>query len=131
RYVSYQVSLPRQTRAWGLVVHGSPGSGKTQLALAVANVLEAYRNAIDGRVRIPAIYITMTGARDARTIFNRVLTSLEAPIAPNMRVSDREKLAMDLMVRAGVRALLVDEIQDVLFTTQNQQRKALDAIKLI
>jgi Bacterial TniB protein len=131
RYVLYQVSLPKQTRAWGLIVHGTPGSGKTQLALSVANRLESFKDVTVDKSRMPAVSITMTGARDARIIFNRVLASLQVPISPTMRIADREKLALDLMIRAQVRALLIDEIQDVLFSTQNQQRKALDAVKLI
>lgn len=131
RYVLYQVSLPRQTRAWGLVVYGTPGSGKTQLSLAVANRLASCKALPGAKPRIPVVSITMTGAKDARTIFNRVLSSLQAPISPTIRNCDREKLAMELMIRGGVRALLIDEIQDVLFSTQYQQRLALDAVKLI
>jgi hypothetical protein len=129
RYVLYQVSLPKQTRTWGLVVHGIPGSGKTQLAHALVSRLESYK--AEGKSRMPAVSITMTGAHDARTIFNRVLAAVGAPVSPTMRISDRESLALDVMKRAGVVALLIDEIQDVLFTTQNQQRRALDAVKLI
>lgn len=130
-HVLYQVSLPIQTRAWGVVVYGEPGSGKTQLSLAVEKRLEEAANKPMTGLRKPVILITMTGAREARTIFNRILDALGAPISPSMRVSDREKLALDLMRRAGVRLLIVDEVQDVLASTARQQRGTLDAIKLI
>jgi hypothetical protein len=130
-HVLYQVGLPIQTRAWGIVVYGEPGSGKTQLSLAVEKRLQdAMKKPYTG-LRKPVILITMTGAREARTIFNRILDALGAPVSPSMRVSDREKLALDLMKRAGVRLLIVDEVQDVLASTARQQRGALDAIKLI
>jgi hypothetical protein len=124
---------PKQTRAWGLGVVATPGAGKTMLAAALLRRLTSAVPAIqaDGRPSIPALMISMTGAREARTINNRILDALKAPYGPNMRLADREVLVLDLLKRADARILIVDEIQDVLSSTARQRRVALDHIKLL
>jgi hypothetical protein len=73
----------------------------------------------------------MTNARDARTLYNRILDRLGAPIMVSARYSDRERQVVNLLRQFDTRLLVVDEIQDILTSTPLQQRFALDAIKFL
>ncbi len=122
---------PPQTRAAGLVVSGSPGSGKSMLASAVERRYGRTRS--DGvlAATMPVLSISMTNAREAKTLYNRMLGALGVPDPGRYVGSDRERRAVELCRAAGVRLLVVDEIQDVLSSTARQQRIALDTLKFL
>lgn len=130
--VEFLLASPRRTRAAGLVVSAPQGSGKTMLAQVVER-----RHGIkaapgpDGRQTYRAVGISMTNARDARTLFNRILDRLGAPASASVRYSDRESQVVRLLGEFGTRLLVVDELQDILTSTARQQRLALDAIKFL
>jgi hypothetical protein len=122
---------PPQTRAAGLVVSGPPGSGKSMLASAVTR---RYGPQMSDGVRaatLPVLSISMTNAREAKTLYSRMLMSLGVPDPARYVGSDRERRALELCRAAGVRLLVVDEIQDVLTSTPRQQRIALDTLKFL
>jgi len=84
-----------------------------------------------GRRTHLAIGISMTGARDARILYNRILERLGAPASVSTRYSERETRVVKLVKQFGSKLLVVDEIQDILTSTSRQQRLALDAIKYL
>jgi hypothetical protein len=129
-HVEYLYTRPPQTRASGLVIMGEPGSGKTKIAHSIVRRAMADASARE-RNAVPVVMISMTGARDARTLFNRILEALGAPDSSRMRMADKEQLVLHLLEGAGTRLLIVDEIQDVLSSTTRRQRAALDTLKLI
>jgi type II secretory pathway predicted ATPase ExeA len=130
-HVEFLRLQPQQTRAAGLVVSGRPGSGKTMLARAV--VRRCPPKAAEGgqTATWPALSINMTGAREAKTLYNRILSQLEVPDPGRYAGSDRERMVLKVCRAAGVRLLIVDEIQDILTSTARQQRIALDTIKFL
>lgn len=130
-HVEYLMRRPPQTRAWGLVVEGEPGSGKTLLAKAIEKNYLPTPATSDAPPSLPVVSISMTGANTARTIHNRILERLGTPIASNLRISEREQLAIRLLGEAGTKLLILDELQDVLRTTPRQRQGTLDAIKLL
>lgn len=130
-HVRFLMAKPRLTRAWGLVVEAPPGQGKTMLASAVSRVFPSDSSRTWGATPIPILAISMTGAREARTIYNRILDALNAAVPRSLRISDREQMTLQLLHEASVRLLILDEIQDVLRTTPRQRQATLDAIKLI
>lgn len=128
----FLMESPRRTRASGLLVSAPQGSGKTMLA----KIIERRHgpkaaSSPDGRRTHRAVCISMTNARDARTLYNRVLDRLGAPVAASARYSDRERQLVRLLGRFQTSLLVVDELQDILTSTPRQQRLALDAIKYL
>jgi hypothetical protein len=119
------------SRASGLVVYGSPGSGKTMLSRAIARRFPPESATATSAATRPVLAISMTGAREAKTLYNRILAALDCPLCANSTGADRERLVLRLCRAASVKLLVVDEIQDVLTSTPRQQRIALDTIKFL
>lgn len=128
----FLMDSPRRTRAAGLIVSAPQGSGKTMLAQVIEHRHGAKPAlAPDGRRTHRAVCISMTNARDARTLYNRVLDRLGAPVTASARYSERERQLIRLFKQFGTDLLVVDELQDILTSTPRQQRLALDAIKYL
>lgn len=129
--IEYLRFAPVQTRAAGLCVFGKPGSGKTMLAKAAMRRFPCEPASELTATTRPVLMISMTGAREAKTLYNRLLAALDCPSAASCTGSDRERLALRLCRAADVRLLIVDEIQDILTSTARQQLIALDTIKFL
>jgi Cdc6-like AAA superfamily ATPase len=130
-HVDFLFHRPPQTRAAGLVVSGKPGSGKTMLAKSLHRRFKPEPATDLSPASVPILVISMTGAREAKTLFNRMLGALGVPDALSYIGSDRERMVLKVCRATRVKMLIVDEIQDILSSTARQQRIALDTIKFL
>ena len=130
-HIEFLFSSPRKSRANGLVVSGKPGSGKTMIAHAVKRRHPPLPPEGGQAACLPVVFISMTGAREAKTLYNRMLAELGVPDASRYVGGDRERMVLKLCRAANLRLLVVDEIQDILTSTPRQQRIALDTIKYL
>ena len=130
-HIEFLIQMPPQTRANGLVVSGKPGSGKTMLSRAIQRRYPP-TSAENGNVgSLPVLTISMTNAREAKTLYNRILGAFGVPDPGRYSGNDRERMVLKLCSAANLRLLVVDEIQDILTSTARQQRIALDTIKFL
>jgi hypothetical protein len=113
------------------VVSGLPGSGKTMIARAIERRYPPIAAEGSKAASLPVLTIEMTGAREARALYDRILTELGVPDPKRYVGSDRERMVLKLCRAANLRLLVVDEIQDILTSTARQQRIALDTIKFL
>ncbi|MEG3791249.1 TniB family NTP-binding protein [Lysobacter sp. CCNWLW3] len=118
---------PRQTRARGIVVSSERGNGKTTLA----HIINRQYNDRCNLDRPFVVEISMSGARDARTVYGRILESLGSPARISHRVSDRETLVSRLLRSVGCRLLVLDEVQDIMLGNEREQQRALEGIKFL
>lgn len=130
-HIEFLLNQPRQSRASGLVVSGRPGSGKTMIARAIQRRNQPVLSEGGRSPSLPVMGISMTGAREAKTLYNRMLGQLGIPDAGRYSGTDRERMVVKLCGAADLRLLIVDEIQDILTSTPRQQRMALDTIKFL
>ena len=129
--VIWMLREPIRTRARGLVVHGAQGCGKTTLG---EYIRDRYPRKLDKVTKKPlpfAVMISMSGARDARTIYGRILEGLGGPVAAYHRVADRELTVMRVMREINCRMMVLDEAQDILKGSARDQGRALDGVKLL
>jgi hypothetical protein len=130
--IRFVMLSPPRTRASGVVVVGSQGSGKTMLSKAIERRYGAQAATQESKRRTHhALLISMTGARDPRALYTRMLVKLGAPIALTARFVDREQEVLRKLKEFDVRLLIVDEIQDLLKTTPRQQMLAVDVLKFV
>ncbi|MEZ2416337.1 TniB family NTP-binding protein [Luteibacter sp. RCC_6_2] len=130
-YVDFLFYRPMQTRASGLVVSGRPGAGKSMLAKCLLKRYPQEQATDTQPISLPVLSIEMTGAREAKTLYNRMLANLGVPDAMGYVGADRERMVLKVCRAVRVRMLILDEIQDVLTSTARQQRIALDTIKYL
>lgn len=130
-HIEFLIRMPAQTRANGLVVSGKPGSGKTMLSRAILRRNPPTPAAIGRGASQPVLAINMTNAREAKTLYSRILARFGAPEPSRYSGSERERMVLKLCRAANLKLLVVDEIQDILTTTARQQRIALDTIKFL
>ncbi|HUW54547.1 MAG TPA: TniB family NTP-binding protein [Rhodanobacter sp.] len=126
-YTRWLLDGPSQTRTTGMLVTGPVGAGKTTFARLVQRTY-ARKSGADA---VPIISISLTGARHTRTVYGRILEALNGPVKNSHRTSDREATVVRLLKTVRCRALIVDEVQDVLAGSVQEQRRALDAIKFL
>lgn len=118
-------------RAPGLVVCARPGSGKTELAKRIERAYPQ-REPVEGQLPVvPIVRISMTGAHDCRTVYGRVMETLDIPYSARMTTTAREVQVLHLLRRVSCVLLVLDEFQDVLQGNDREQRRALDAVKLL
>lgn len=118
---------PQQTRARGLVVCSARGNGKTSIAELIHARYQDYDNS-----SVPCVIrISMSGARDARSVYGRIMEGLGSPARISHRLSDRELIVQRLLTDVDCRLLVLDEIQDILLGSDREQQRALEGIKLL
>lgn len=129
--ISFLLRRPPRTRPWGIAVEALPGQGKSMFAEAVRNEYPDEPATAQQPTTRPVVILNMSGAREARAIHTRIFEAIDAPIPDYMRIADQERLAIQLLVAANTKLLILDELQDVLRATRRQRELALQAIKYI
>lgn len=123
----WMIHEPRRTRARGLIVCGEAGNGKTSLAKLIHSRYQSYGHAVSPCV----LTISMSGARDSRSVYGRIMEALGSPTRISHRLSDRELIVRDLLRRVNCRLIILDEAQDILLGSEREQVRALEGIKLL
>ncbi len=123
----WMVYEPRQVRARGLIVCSGRGNGKTSLADLIHRRYSAYHDP-----DLPCtVRVSISGVRDPRALYGRILEELGSPARISHRLSDRELLVQRLLRDVDCRLLVLDEVQDVLLGSEREQQRALEGIKLL
>jgi len=131
--LQFELIKPPSTRPWGIAVKAESHQGKTMFAKHVMKSFPPAPATSQHPSTRPIVMISMTDAREARTIYTRLLEALdiEPPGPRGLKVAEREHLIKQLLRDAGTILLIVDEISDVLQVTTRQRELALHAIKYI
>lgn len=118
---------PPTIRSRGLIVQADCNNGKT----ALAYLMDRRFQPLDEGMGPCAISISMSGVRDARTVYGRILDKLGGPVRVSHKISDRERVVLSLLERVHCRLLILDEVQDLTFGSERDQQRVLQAIKTL
>src|SRR3546814_434691 len=99
--------------------------------LSLANLIHRQFQGYDDPDLPCVVQISISGIRDARSLYGRILEELGSPARISHRLSDRELLVQRLLRDVDCRLLILDEVQDVLLGSEREQQRALEGIKLL
>jgi len=126
---NYLALRPRSLRPRGLLICGLSNAGKTAFSEALSRSLESLPPTDRTPATQPYVLISVVGARDAREIMLRFLEALGCPAPDRYTTAQRRRRAFQLAKLAQVRALIVDELQDLVNITPRQRVLTLLALK--
>ena len=139
--LDYVYTHPKTHRMPNVLVVGPTGSGKTLViqrwitrtlaASKPSNYAIGTNNCGDVVPAIPVVYTQVPCVPDEGRLYRHILAGLgaHAIAVTRSRVGDLEMSALRGLRNAGTRVLVLDEIQDVLCGSTQNQRRLLSAIK--
>lgn len=119
-YAHWILSQPPGTPGKGMLLMGAPGTGKSTFG-------EELTRETDRKV----IVISAEGARTMRECYGRILQVVDGPVARRMHGPDRELAVLRIFRALGVKALVVDEVQDLAKGTNRELQQVLCGIKYL
>ncbi|MGA7438937.1 MAG: TniB family NTP-binding protein [Luteibacter sp.] len=125
-HARWLIEGPKCVRTEGLLVTGAVGAGKS----TIGALIERHYRRPDSK-NVPIVSISMTGARHMRTVYGRIIDALDGLVKANHTTPDREMTVQRLLTSVGARALIIDEVQDIVAESIADQKHALKAIKYI
>lgn len=131
KWLEFESNRPSERQARGHAIYGKPGLGKSLLSKAITRRFGT--SSIDEAVN-PSQHVArieMTGAREARTIYERILKCLGVPDSDQYRGDARERMVIKISRAARLRMLVLDEFQDILNSTPRQHKIALETLKFL
>jgi hypothetical protein len=123
----WMIHEPKQERARGLIVCASKGNGKT----SISKLIHGRFNGYDHVDQPCVLRISMSGVRDARSVYGRIMEGLGSPARISHRLSDRELLVQRLLRDVNCRLLVLDEVQDITLGSEREQVRSLEGVKLL
>lgn len=126
------VKQERRPRAPGLIVTGPVASGKTTFGRTILWKFQQLPPTSSVQNLPPcAVMISLTGLTTAHGFYGRILRALNAPVKTRQVRSEREDVAITALAQANCSLLVLDELQDILKGSVQDQHRVLDTIKYI
>ncbi|MBS0396552.1 MAG: TniB family NTP-binding protein [Proteobacteria bacterium] len=126
------LTFPKRMRMPNLLLVGPTNNGKTM-------IVERFRRGHfateadetpDGTAVVPVLKVQMPPGADERRFFGAILQALGIPgTASYTTVASRQDAAVRLMRSTNTKLLIVDEAQNLLSGTRDQQRRVLNVLR--
>lgn len=120
---------PRKQRMPNLLLIGPTNNGKSM-------IVERFRRAhptVTGPAgeNIPVLCMQMPSEPSALRFYTALLSAIGAPLRPQRRLPEAERLALSLLREVGVRILVIDEIHNVLAGPGEKRREFLNLLRFL
>ena len=120
---------PRKQRMPNLLLIGPTNNGKSM-------IVERFRRAhpsVTGPAGedIPVLCMQMPSEPSALRFYTALLAAIGAPLRPQRRLPEAERLALSLLREVGVRVLVIDEIHNVLAGRGEKRQEFLNLLRFL
>lgn len=124
-------SFPKRTRMPNLLLVGPTNNGKTMIVEKFRrnHSHEASDQPAQGVVKVPVLKVQMPPAPDERRFFAGIVAALGAPDRASEHIAAKQEVTVKLMRATEVEILILDEVQNVLCGTRDQQRRILNLLR--
>ncbi len=116
-------------RATGYLITGEARNGKTSIMQRFESRHPAIVRDDDSSVEMPVVFVQAPPVPDESRFYDKILQRFNAPYKDSQKVSRKEYQIRYLCERLRVKALLVDEINNLVDGTPLKQRQLLNALK--
>lgn len=117
------LNMPQKSRMPNLLIIGDTNNGKTAILNRLLRRYPADDN-VDGDAKIiPLIRIQAPPDADEGTFYNLILRELGAPFRPSYRAAVKHIQVTTVVPQVNLRAILMDEIHDILAGKKNKQKR--------
>jgi hypothetical protein len=122
---------PTRQRMQNMLIIGPTNNGKSMI------IEKFYRQHLpelseDGSKEIvPVVVVQMPSEPSIARFYTMLLYAMNTPIAPKLRVSDLESLALRIMKTIGIRMLIIDELHNMLAGGPAVRREFLNLIRFL
>jgi hypothetical protein len=123
------LAWPAKQRMPNLLLIGPTNNGKSM-------IIEKFRRAHpqvshEDREEIPVLAVQMPSEPSVIRFYVSLLAALGAPLRPRQRLAELEQLTLRLLRQVGVRALVIDELHNVLAGHADTRREFLNLIRFL
>lgn len=120
---------PRKQRMPNLLLIGPTNNGKSM-------IVERFRRAhpsVTGPAGedIPVLCMQMPSEPSALRFYTALLAAIGAPLRPQRRLPEAERLALSLLREVGVRILVIDEIHNVLAGRGEKRQEFINLLRFL
>ena len=124
----------------GVILTGPATTGKTtaafQIMLQAMRAHESTQPEWRARGEIPVVYVEVPPKVNAKVLMGRFLHFLGLPVLPRMTLEERTSLVTDVLNRANVRLVVVDEMQNLLqasgrFETAQALKNLMNSVRAV
>jgi type II secretory pathway predicted ATPase ExeA len=120
----------RSERAVGMLVVGESNNGKSRTLKHFLKQNPPYLGE-DNELKIPVLYVESPPEPNEKRFYEEILDALCAPSRPTEKSDVKFQRVMNLLKKAEVRVLIIDEIHNIIAGSSTKQRVFLNVIKYI
>lgn len=120
---------PQVYRMPCLAVAGQPNCGKTMLLREVTARHPKVPRPLRETTLVPALYVQSPPQADRGELYDAILDALDVPYNPNQKPALKLKTILHVLRQVQVQIILVDEINQAIYTNKKQLEVFLSSLK--
>jgi hypothetical protein len=125
------LAYPPRDRMPCLLIYGATGMGKTKILRKFERRHPARLCQTSGVTRRPLVVAQIPPEPVERDLYREILASLQAPALAGGSLAREKDVCRALLRSAGVRMIVLDEVNGMLVGTHRQQRIFLNALRFL
>jgi type II secretory pathway predicted ATPase ExeA len=122
---------PEKQRMPNILIIGPTNNGKSMIIEKFRRMHSASHTSEAEREIISIVAVQMPSEPSVSRFYSMLLSSVGTPLKPRMRLSELERLTIDIMKSINAQMLIIDELHNVLAGASKAQREFLNLIRFL